>query len=225
LAGVLEKLLKSTNSRNQAASAGQIHPKMHTKYTTHSNQASKKRVCYNPPDMQTSYPARGDVKAVRRPDPDALRDALRFWTTGVSIVSARHESGVHGMTVNSFTSVSLEPPLVMVSLEKITRTHGYVQAAGAFAVTILSAEQRALSDRFAGRETEHDDRFEGIEFFTLETGSPILNGGLAFFDCRVKSAHSAGTHTLFIGEVLAAGSANQAPLVYFNRDYRRLADL
>lgn len=185
---------------------------------------------YNPVlRMKTTYPAKGRaLKAVQHPDPDALRDALRFWSTGVTIVSAKHEEVLHGMTVNSFTSISLDPPLVMVSLEKITRTHGFVQAAGAFAVTILSTDQRAISDRFAGRETESDDRFEGVEFFTLETGSPILSGGLAFFDCRIKSGHSAGTHTLFIGEVIAAGSPTDgalAPLVYFNRDYRRLRDL
>lgn len=180
--------------------------------------------------MKTSYPTKaGSLKAVQKPDPNALRDALRFWTTGVTIVAAKHEDVLHGMTVNSFTSISLEPPLVMVSLEKVTRTHGFVQASGAFAVTILAADQRTLSDRFAGRETENEDRFKGVESFALETGSPILAAGLAFFDCRIRSAHSAGTHTLFVGEVLASGfpsgDERPAPLVYFNRNYRGLKDI
>jgi flavin reductase (DIM6/NTAB) family NADH-FMN oxidoreductase RutF len=179
--------------------------------------------------METTYPLRkGSLKAVQDPDPDSLRDALRFWTTGVTIVTAKHEEILHGMTVNSFTSISLEPPLVMVSLEKITRTHGMVQASGAFAVTILESAQQELSDRFAGRDTEKDNRFDGVDSFALETGSPILSEGLAFFDCRIKSAHGAGTHTLFIGEVLVAGSPaeNHAPpLVYFNRAYRQLENL
>src|SRR3990172_7791045 len=93
-------------------------------------------------------------KAVTSPDPDALRDALRFWTTGVTMVAASHNGVSHGMTVNSFTSLSLDPPLVSVSLEKVTRTHQLVLDANAFTVTILSQGQQALSDRFAGRESE-----------------------------------------------------------------------
>lgn len=165
-------------------------------------------------------------KAVINPDPDSLRDALRFWTTGVTIVGAAHEGVSHGMTVNSFTSLSLNPPLVSVSLEKVTRTHQFVSAAGAFSVTILSVEQRAISDRFAGRESDQSNRFEGVSTLTLETGSPILSAGLAFFDCRVATSHDAGTHTLFIGEVLVAGllseGENGEPLTYFNRGYRKL---
>jgi len=165
-------------------------------------------------------------KPLVHPQPDGLRAALRFWTTGVSIVAASHGDTTHGMTVNSFTSLSLDPPLVSVSLEKVTRTHQLVDETGAYAVTILSEEQRALSDRFAGRDSEHSRRFDGVETFTLETGSPILREGLAFFDCRVVSRHDAGTHTLFIGEVLACGQFSDSgqPLVYFNRGYRKIAE-
>ena len=174
--------------------------------------------------MKTSHQQR----AVLHPDPDSLRDVLRFWTSGVTIVAVKHDGMMHGMTVNSFTSLSLKPALVSISLEKVTRTHGLVQKAGAFAVSILSQDQRALSDRFAGRETEANDRFDGVETFSQETGSPILSEGLAFFDCRVAAMHDAGTHTLFIGEVLAVGlpspEKSQVPLVYFNRNYRRLSD-
>lgn len=165
--------------------------------------------------------------AILRPTPDQLKDVLRFWTTGVTVVSASYQGSQHGMTVNSFTSLSLEPPLVSISLEKITRTHQLVKQAGRFGVSILSAEQRDLSDRFAGRENEYIDRFEGVGIFTLETGSPLLQEGIAYFDCRVSVTHDAGTHTIFISEVLAAGApANQQdgkPLVYFNRAYRKLA--
>jgi flavin reductase (DIM6/NTAB) family NADH-FMN oxidoreductase RutF len=174
--------------------------------------------------MKMNVPARAAIK----PTPEQLRNALRFWTTGVTIVSATSKGVVHGMTVNSFTSLSLEPPLVMISLEKVTRTHGLVASAGAFGVSILSQEQRALSDRFAGRESEKSDRFDGVDTFTMETGSPILSQALAFFDCRVSATYDAGTHTLFVGEVLAAGLPGEntkQPLVYFNRNYRRLTDL
>ncbi len=155
---------------------------------------------------------------------EALRDTLRFWATGVSIVSARHNGIQHGMTVSSFTSLSLEPPLVMVSLEKITRTHGLVDASGAFGVTFLAREQQAISDRFAGMATELQNRYAGLKTFALQTGSPLLEGGLAWVDCRVTERHAAGTHTVFFAEVLevrAAGEGGQ-PLLYFNRAYRQL---
>ena len=161
-------------------------------------------------------------------DPDKLRDALRFWTTGVTIVSATHDGVMHGMTANSFTSLSLEPPLVMVSLEKSTRTQELVRQSGFYAVTVLNAAQQSLSDRFAGRDTEQSNRFEGVKHFELQSGSPIVYGGLAFFDCKVESTLDAGTHTIYVGRVLEAGvsapDGHPAPLVYFNRAYRRLSN-
>lgn len=166
-------------------------------------------------------------KSVIQPDPNALRNALRFWTTGVTIVAASHNGVTHGMTVNSFTSLSLDPPLVSVSLEKKTRTYQLVKACGVFAVTVLAQDQNALSDRFAGRDSEKSERFAGLETLIEETGSPILKLGLAYFDCRVADSHDAGTHTVFIGEVLACGSLAEGepePLVYFNRGYRKISD-
>lgn len=158
-------------------------------------------------------------------NPDTLRDALRFWATGVAIVAAAHEGQRHGMTANSFTSLSLDPPLVLVSLEKRTCTHELVSRSGAYAVSVLPQDLEALSSRFAGRQSEDSDRFAGVETSTRRTGSPILKDALAFFDCRVESAHDAGTHTIFVGQVLVAGLAeSQPPLLYFNRGYRRLAE-
>jgi flavin reductase (DIM6/NTAB) family NADH-FMN oxidoreductase RutF len=172
--------------------------------------------------MQTNM----NNNAIPRPNPAELRDVLRFWTTGVTIIGANHGGTQHGMTVNSFTSLSLDPPLVLVSLEKITRTHGLVQSAGVFGVSILGDDQRELSDRFAGRDSENSNRFKNVETFALETGSPLLSSAIAFFDCRVATTHDAGTHTIFISEVLAAGVPSEAearkPLVYFNRAYREL---
>lgn len=175
---------------------------------------------YNQRMQQNIHP-----RAILRPGPAELREVLRFWTTGVTVVSGSYQGVQHGMTVNSFTSLSLEPPLVSISLEKVTRTHGLVMQAGRFGVSILAQTQRELSDRFAGRESEQADRFEGVNIFTLETGSPLIAGAIAFFDCKVAKMHDAGTHTIFISEVLAAGSGEDAdgqkPLVYFNRGYRK----
>lgn len=156
--------------------------------------------------------------------PDQLRLAMRQWVTGVTIVTSQYQDVRHGMTVNSFTSVALTPPLVLVSLEQITRTHKLVQESGIFGVTILSERQRELSERFAGRNSEYEDRFAGVKLFTLATGAPLLVDGLASFDCKVVAAYPAGTHTLFIGDVIAA-QINQddlLPLIYYNRDYHSI---
>lgn len=181
-------------------------------------------------------------------DPEVLRAVMRHWPTGVTILSTRSGAQAHGMTVNSFTSVSLDPPLVLASLEQTVRTHGLVQQSGSFAVSFLREGQEWISDRFAGRDTENKDRFEGLATFTAVTGAPILADNVGHLDCVVVAAHPAGNHTLFVAEVVAAGvgtavpvlgdddhhtppdgtapnsaASRTRPLLYFNRDYRRMA--
>jgi len=157
-------------------------------------------------------------------DPEQLRVAMRAWTTGVTIVSAAYEGERHGMTVNSFTSISLDPALVTISLQASTRTHELVTRAGAFALTILSAKQRAISDLFAGRGIAVADRFAGLEAETLVTGAPFIKGGLAWLDCRVVHTYAGGMNTLFVAEVVSArGTGEGLPLVYHNREYRGLS--
>jgi flavin reductase (DIM6/NTAB) family NADH-FMN oxidoreductase RutF len=156
---------------------------------------------------------------------DLLRQAMRSWATGVTIVTSRHEAVTHGMTVSSFTSISVEPPRVLISIATNARTHDLIERAGVFGVTILATTQQDLSDRFAGRVPDEMDRLAGLETFTLETGVPLLAGGLANFDCRVVQTYYSGTNTLFIGEVVAARSAEGGdPLLYFSRGYHRLTE-
>lgn len=158
-------------------------------------------------------------------DPEQFRSAMRAWSAGVTVVSAMHDGSRHGMTVNSFTSISLEPALVSISLQSSTRTHELVSRAGAFGLTILSADQAHLSDLFAGRNSEVQDRFSTIETGTLLTGSPLIVGGLAWLDCRVVHTYDAGMNTLFIAEVVAArGSGEGRPLLYHNRKYWHLKE-
>ena len=156
-----------------------------------------------------------------RVDPDELRLAMRQWASGVTVVSAQDGAIRHGMTVSSFTSVSLTPPLVLISLERAARTASLVEKAGCFGVTILSTAQREVSDRFAGRIADDQDRFDGLETFSLVSGAPLILGGLAYFDCQVVATYPAGTHTVFIAEVMAARqNPGEAPLMYYDRDYR-----
>jgi flavin reductase (DIM6/NTAB) family NADH-FMN oxidoreductase RutF len=159
-------------------------------------------------------------------EPDLLRNAMRFWATGVTIVTAAHDGLQHGMTVSSFTSLSLTPPQVLISLARNTRTHDLVMRSHTFGVTILGADQQDISDRFAGRIADDLDRLEGLETIRLASGVPLIKGGLAYFDCIVKTTLGSGTHTIFIGEVLAAKivSEDPKPLLYYNRAYRDLKD-
>ncbi len=157
-------------------------------------------------------------------DPEQLRSAMRQWATGVAIVTATHNGISHGMTVSSFTSVSLTPPQVLISLAQNTRTHALVRESKFFGVSLLAQGQQDISDRFAGRMPDDQDRLAGLQTFTLETGVPLLQGGLAHFDCRVIATFTSGTHTIFIGAVLSAqGQPDADPLIYYNRQYRRIA--
>jgi len=158
--------------------------------------------------------------------PEEVREVMRHWATGVAIVSSAHDGDRHGMTVSSFISLALSPPLVLVSLEQISRTHDLVTRAGAFGVSILASDQADISNRFAGRETEESDRFAGLETRTLSTGCPLLTAALALFDCKLNASYPAGTHTMMIGEVVVADVQRDAnhtqPLLYFNRNYRNI---
>ena len=156
-------------------------------------------------------------------DSEQLRRAMRAWTTGVTVITAKHNDQQYGMTVNSFTSISLEPPLVSLTLKRLTHTHDLVEKSGEFSVTILSSEQKELSDRFAGKFLEIKDRFEGVPTETLVIEAPLLKGGLAYFNCRVLNSFPAGENTLFIAEVIAvSGDGEGDPLIYHNRVYHRL---
>jgi flavin reductase (DIM6/NTAB) family NADH-FMN oxidoreductase RutF len=156
-------------------------------------------------------------------DPEQLRHAMRAWTTGVAIVTATHAGQRYGMTVNSFTSISLEPPLISVTLKQLTHTYELVQKSGEFAMTILSASQSDLSDRFAGKIADVTDRFEGVETEKLLIDAPLIKGGMAFLNCRVVNSIPAGENTLLLAEVIAArGEGEGLPLVYHNRVFWKL---
>lgn len=159
-------------------------------------------------------------------DPEALRSAMRAWSAGVTVVTAVYEGEMHGMTVNSFTSISLTPPLLIISLQQNTRTHELVMKSRAFGLTILAVDQVNVSDLFAGRMPEVEDRLAAVKTETLVTGSPLIVGGLSWLDCRVVQTYDAGMTTLFISEVVAArGTGSGEPLLYHKREYWKLSKL
>jgi flavin reductase (DIM6/NTAB) family NADH-FMN oxidoreductase RutF len=158
-------------------------------------------------------------------NPEQLKEAMRAWITGVAIVTSFHHGDIHGMTANSFNSIALSPPTVLVTLQKHTRTNQLVKASGVFGVSILNTEQEALAKRFAGQIDIDLPRFQGVETFNLVTNSPLIKQGMAFLDCKVVNSFDVGDTTVFLGEVLAAKKNDNGhqPLLYLNREWRRLA--
>jgi flavin reductase (DIM6/NTAB) family NADH-FMN oxidoreductase RutF len=158
---------------------------------------------------------------------EMLRQVMRHWATGVAVVTSAVGEARHGMTVNSFGSISLDPPLVTVTMHHDTRTYHLVSESGVFAVTILTAAQQELAERFAGRLASDSDRMASLETFTLVTGAPLLAGGAAFLDCKVVHQYEMRRSTLLIGEVVGARIAEETslhPLVYINRHFTGLKD-
>jgi flavin reductase (DIM6/NTAB) family NADH-FMN oxidoreductase RutF len=156
---------------------------------------------------------------------DDLRVAMRHWATGVTVVSVRYQDILHGMTVSSFTSVSLDPKVISISLMKDSRTHGLILKANTFGISILSEDQREISEIFAGKISDSENRFDGIDTSTLAAGSPLISGSIGYLDCELIAAHDFGMNSLLIGEVLAAKSGiSNAPLLYFNQRYHKLQE-
>lgn len=156
-------------------------------------------------------------------NPEEMRRTMRQWASGVCLVTASDDQRRHGMTVTSFASVALEPPLILVALENSARTKSMVKVGGIFAVVMLTEKQQDLSDQFAGRLADDDNRFEGVDYFTTELGNPVPEGSLAFLDCQLTGSYPAGTHTILIGQVEASEILQEAaPLLYHNQGYARL---
>ena len=154
---------------------------------------------------------------------EEYRDSMRHFPAGVTIVTIRADGKIHGLTVSAFASVSPDPPLILVAIDHRHTAFPMMESDDAsFAVNILHQDQTELSNRFAWVKDE--DRFKDGDWGSAVTGAPILLDALAWLDCTIEERHSVGTHTIYIGEVQASGlpRADEPPLVYWNRGYRRL---
>jgi flavin reductase (DIM6/NTAB) family NADH-FMN oxidoreductase RutF len=160
-------------------------------------------------------------------DAAAFRAALAQWPTGVTIVTTLHDDGSwQGMTASSFSSVSLDPPLVSVCLARSVHSHDVLAKAGVFAVSILAKDQADLGQRFARYDPAHPDRFAGGTWTTAETGCAVQPEAMGWLDCRVVHRYDGGDHTIFVGEVVAADTPRQSsPLLYHSRTWGQLADV
>ncbi|HZM70445.1 MAG TPA: flavin reductase family protein [Candidatus Cryosericum sp.] len=154
--------------------------------------------------------------------PDQFKDVLRFWASGVTIVTTRRQDGIQGITVSSFASLSLEPPLVLVCIESRARSHEAIAAQRCFVVNILESGQEDLSECAAARRGAEGAWLLDVAHHTAVTGAPVIEGALAWLDCSLAATHAGGDHTIFVGRVEAGGGGGGQPLVWFDRGYTRL---
>jgi 3-hydroxy-9,10-secoandrosta-1,3,5(10)-triene-9,17-dione monooxygenase reductase component len=160
-------------------------------------------------------PQTGADGAARR-----FRDVLGRFASGVTVVTASSEGRPVGLTVQSFMSASLEPPLVLAAIARTARSWPAIERAGAYCVNLLAADQEALAVRMATRGI---DKFAGVEWSpSAVTGSPVLGGGMGYVDCRIESVHEAGDHFLVLGRVVdLVHTDRDRPLLFYRGRYRR----
>ena len=150
----------------------------------------------------------------------AYRDAISRFLSGVTVITTRHGSETQGITATAVASVTLQPPTLLVCLNRQSATCRTLIDSGAFADNVLSASQQALAQRFA---TKQPDKFAGVATTAGISGAPLLNGALAHLECRVSAQNDVGTHRIFFGEVINVTVAEGAPLGYFRGGFSTLA--
>jgi flavin reductase (DIM6/NTAB) family NADH-FMN oxidoreductase RutF len=159
-------------------------------------------------------------------DAAGFKAALGRFATGITVVTTLQDGVPHAMTANAFTSVSLDPPLVLVCVDKGVRMHDAILACGSWAASVLTADQRELAERFARSGRELLSQFDGVPTYPApKTGCPVIENALSWLECRTWATHDGGDHTIVVGEVLSLGvhdlSAPDA-LVYLAGGYRKL---
>jgi flavin reductase (DIM6/NTAB) family NADH-FMN oxidoreductase RutF len=152
-------------------------------------------------------------------DQEEFRRVLGHFASGVTVVTTRFEQIDYGITVSSFTSLSLEPRLVLICIDNRVNSRDAIIQSGAFVVNILAEDGEHLSRQFASRDR---DKFRGVAFHTGLTGAPLLDDALATIECKVVQQNEGGDHTIIQGEVLAANARKGKPLLYFRSGYHQL---
>jgi flavin reductase (DIM6/NTAB) family NADH-FMN oxidoreductase RutF len=153
--------------------------------------------------------------------PSDFKNLMRGVASTVSVVTTVNEGEPHGMTATAFSSVSADPPTVLIVLNKSTRSHPLISASRLFVVNMLQEDQVELSARFAGKL---DDQFADIRWRRGRTGAPILNDVLSYFECETVSEVDVGTHTIFVGRVIGGEASSKPPLLYHRGQYKSLVD-
>lgn len=151
------------------------------------------------------------------PGPEEFKRAMRRFATGVTVVTSLKDGEPRGVTVSAFASVSLDPPSVLICINREARSYLFISTSKIFCVNILDAAQQALAERFSGKLREN--QFDGVDYFVDQTGAAVLRGSLAHVDCEVTGEHHVGSHSIFIGKVLSVATADGSPLGYFGGEF------
>lgn len=156
-------------------------------------------------------------------NPDDFKGALGSWAAGVTIVTTRHDGLVYGITASSFSSLSIDPLLVLVCIARSNHLAELVPQSGRYAVTVLAEGQDDISNWFAISGRDPVPAYEAFDTFEMATGAPLIRGGIAHLDCELADALPGGDHIIAVGRVVAASfDPEKRPLVYFRRAYRKL---
>lgn len=155
-------------------------------------------------------------------DKDTFRRVLSNFAAGVTVVTTVDAARTpHGLTATAFTSVSLDPPLVLVCIDKNAETYPQFDPAGVFAVNFLALDQQDVSQRFA---KHGGDKFAGIGWRPGVLGTPLLDGAIGYVECLIRHAYEGGDHMIYVGEIEAADANDAPPLLHFRHAYRRVSE-
>jgi flavin reductase (DIM6/NTAB) family NADH-FMN oxidoreductase RutF len=155
-------------------------------------------------------------------DANELRRVLGHFPTGVSVITTQDKLGApHGLTVNALTSVSLAPPLLLICIDKKSDTYPCFEESRVFTVNILADDQEPLSRKFA---VSGGDKFESVSYRVGANGAPILDGALAYLECRVTAAYDGGDHTIYVGAIERAETGSGRPLLFYRGSYFTLGN-
>jgi flavin reductase (DIM6/NTAB) family NADH-FMN oxidoreductase RutF len=153
-------------------------------------------------------------------DPQELRRVMGHFATGVTVITTKDQEGIpNGLTANAFLSLSLNPPLVLISVDKSAQCYSCFECMNGFTVNFLSEEQEEISRRFA---TKGIDKFAGLEWREGTNGAAILHGVLGYVECKIRECHDGGDHTIVVGEIVGANASGERPLLFFKGKYQRL---
>jgi flavin reductase (DIM6/NTAB) family NADH-FMN oxidoreductase RutF len=153
-------------------------------------------------------------------DPQELRRVMGHFATGVTVITIKDKQGTPtGLTANAFLSLSLNPPLVLISVDKSAQCYSCFETANGFTVNFLAENQEEISRRFA---TKGVDKFAGIKWREGTNGAAVIEGVLGYVECKIVQSHDGGDHTIVVGEIVNASATGDRPLLFFKGKYQRL---
>jgi len=155
-------------------------------------------------------------------DSQALRQVMGHFATGVTVITTKDRAGTpFGLTANAFTSLSLNPPLVLICIDRAVQCYSCFEESKLFAVNLLSEDQEEISRRFA---TKGIEKFAGIQWHASQNGVALLDGAMGHIECKVVHSYDGGDHTIYVGEIVHAAASGDRPLIFFKGKYYRLPE-